>query len=222
VSEPSQAPRRSDARRNRSALLAAAREVFAAQGVDASLEEIARRASLGTGTLYRHFPSRDALLDALFDEHAHEWVAVAEQAASLPDGWAALTDYLESTIELRLANRALHDVFAQYPREAEDQRQRIVALLEDVLERARAEGSLRADFTLADLTVVFWSLGPVIEAGPENAPHAARRQLQFILDGMRPGAATPQTHPPLTEPELAEAAQALRRRRGHSRRQAKA
>ena len=89
ISAPERRSRR-DAERNRELLVAAARESFAEHGVDARLDEIARRAGVGTGTLYRHFPTREALVEAIFAERVGEFLALAEAGLAEPDAWAGL------------------------------------------------------------------------------------------------------------------------------------
>ena len=106
---------RSHARRNHELLVAAAREVFAERGVEASLEEIARRAGVGIGTLYRHFATRDALVEAVFERRIGEFVAIAEAAAAEPDGWHAFVGFLEQTLEIQAGDRMLKDVFLRSP-----------------------------------------------------------------------------------------------------------
>src|SRR6185369_7246934 len=100
-----QTGQRSHARRNHELLVAAAREVFAERGADASLEEIARRAGVGVGTLYRHFATREAV----FERRIGEFVAVAETAAAEPDGWLALVGFLEQMLEIQAGDRLLKD-----------------------------------------------------------------------------------------------------------------
>jgi AcrR family transcriptional regulator len=205
--------RRRHARRNHELLLAAAVEVFAERGVDAPLEEIARRAGVGVGTLYRHFPNREALVEAIFDRRIGELVAVARSAAAEPDGWAALVGFLERTLELQAGDRVLKDVLMRYPPGAgrvASARRELRGLFEQVLERARAQGSLRPDFTLSDLALLVWSFGPLIEATAEAAPNAWRRHLHLLLDGLRADSATPRPEPPLDDEQLHAAMQALR------------
>lgn len=207
---------RRDAQRNHELLVEAARELFAEQGVEASLEEIARRAGLGIGTLYRHFPSREALVEAIFERRIGELVAVTEEAAAEPDAWAALSQLLEQTLELQAGDRVLKDVLMRYPPGASklaDAREELRRLYEHVLERAREQGSLRADFTFSDLALLFWSFAPLIDATAEVAPEAWRRQLHFALDGLRAQGATQQTEPPLTDEELPAAMHALHQQR---------
>src|SRR5690242_13119769 len=95
---------RSDAVRNRSLLIEAGREVFTEHGPEAALEEIARRARVGIGTLYRHFPSRDALVEAIYAEHIGEIVRLAEESAAVEDAWAGLTGFVEHVLELQARN----------------------------------------------------------------------------------------------------------------------
>jgi AcrR family transcriptional regulator len=185
------APRR-DAQRNRERLVASARGVFAECGVDASLEEIARRAGVGIGTLYRHFPTRQALVEALYEERIGELLAIATDARSSPDAWTAFSTFLERTVELHACDQLLKDVLAQYaaggegPAGAKEELRRAV---DELLARAHAEGSLRPDFTVVDLRLLFRSLRPLIEPTPGNAPDAWRRHLGFVLDGLRAEAA---------------------------------
>jgi AcrR family transcriptional regulator len=211
-----QTGQRSHARRNHELLVAAAREVFAERGVEASLEEIARRAGVGVGTLYRHFATRDALVEAVFERRIGEFVAVAERAAEEPDAWRALVGFLEGTIEIQAGDRMLKDVFLRAPpgegrvREA---REAMRKLFEGVLERARGQGLLRSDFAFPDLALVFWSFSPLIDATADVSPDAWRRHLHWLLDGMRAEAATPQAIAPLSDEQFQAAVEALHRRR---------
>lgn len=212
---------RSHARRNHALLVAAAREVFAERGADASLEEIARRAGVGIGTLYRHFATRDALVDAVFERRIGDFVALAELAEAEPDAWLAFVGYLEGTLELQAGDRLLKDVFLRSPPgtgRAERARAELRRAVERVLDRAREGGRLRADFTLADLSLLIWSFASVIDATSVVAPNAWRRHLQWLLDGLSSESATPPLEPPLSDAQLHAAMQALRARRsGHSR-----
>jgi AcrR family transcriptional regulator len=205
---------RSHARRNHELLIAAAREVFAERGVEASLEEIARRAGLGIGTLYRHFATRESLVEAIFERRVVELVAVAEEAVAEPDGWYGFGRFLERTLELQAGDRVLKDVLMRYAPPGEGKvaaaRAELRALLGQMLERAREHGTLRADFTVSDLALLLWSFGPLIDATAEIAPKAWRRHLHWLLDGLRAEAATPPTEPPLTDEQLGAAMDALR------------
>jgi AcrR family transcriptional regulator len=192
-----QAGQRSHARRNHELLVVTAREVFAERGVDASLEEIARRAGLGIGTLYRHFSSRDALIEAVFERRIGDFTAIAEAAAREPDAWRAFTGFLEQMLELQSGDRMLKDVLWRSPPGAER------------VESAHADGGLRSDFGFADLAVMLWSFGPLVDAAAELGSTVWARQLHLLLDGLRATSATPQSEPPLSE----EAMRVLRERR---------
>jgi AcrR family transcriptional regulator len=166
---------RSDARRNRALLVASARELFAREGVDVPVEEITQHAGVGMGTLYRHFPTKDELIDAVLEDAFAEILQLAEHAAAEEDGWTGFTGL----------------------------RARVRPLLRTVIERAQAQGSLRADFAPEDIALVFWSAGRVIETTAKVAPETWRRYLTFLLDGLRASAASPAPAPPLTRTQLA-------------------
>jgi len=207
---------RRHARRNHELLVAAAREVFAERGVDASLEEVARRAGVGIGTLYRHFSTREALVEAIFERRFGELIAVAEAAASEPDGWSALVLLLAGTLELQTADHVLKDALMRNLSGAGKlaaAREELRRLFEQVLERARGQGALRADFVLPDLVLLLWSFTPIFDATVEVAPNAWRRHLHWLLDGLRAERAAPQVEPPLTDPELRGAVESLREHR---------
>jgi AcrR family transcriptional regulator len=210
-----QAGTRSHARRNHESLVVAAREVFAERGVEASLEEIARRAGVGVGTLYRHFATRDALVEAVFERRIGEFVAVAEAAAAEPDAWLAFVGFLEATLAIQAGDRMLKDVFLRFPPgtgPVQHARSEMRRHFETVLERARVDGGLRADFAFTDLALLFWSFSPIMDATAEAAPHAWRRHLHWLLDGLRAPGATPPPDGPLTPEQFELSVQALRRR----------
>jgi AcrR family transcriptional regulator len=197
---------RSDARRNRERLIASARELFADDGVNVSVEEITRRAGLGMGTLYRHFPTKEELIDAVLEDTFAEFVRLAEQATAADDAWAGITSFLEQVLALHAANRGLKDVLASSEhgaRRAEAMRARVRPLLRRVIERAQAQGTLRSDFTPEDVPLVFWTSGRVIETTAAVAPDYWRRYLGLLLDGLRAESATPLPHPPLTPAQVA-------------------
>ncbi len=207
---------RKDAQRNHDLLVAAAREVFTEKGVEARLDEIAHRAGVGTGTLYRHFPSREALVEAIFAERVGDLLALAETALAEPSAWDGLVRFLEAMLELQSGDRVLKEIFLRYPPgegQLADFRARMRELFTELIDRAHAEGTLRPDFTLPDLAVLLWSFAPVIDATAETAPTAWRRHLHWLLDGLRPAAATPQSERPLDDEQLTQAMQRLREHR---------
>ena len=195
---------RSDARRNRVRLVASARELLASEGVDVSVEEITRHAGLGMGTLYRHFATKEELVDAVLEDAFADIVRLAEEGAADEDGWAGFTGFLERALAGHAANRGLKDVIAAgHGRErAEAMRASLRPLLARMIERAQAQGTLRSDFTVEDVPLVFWSGGRVIERTASVAPDHWRRVLGLLLDGLRAEAATPLSASPLTNAQL--------------------
>ncbi len=204
---------RRDAARNRAKLLAAGRDVFAEQGPDASLEEVARRAGVGIGTLYRHFPSREALAEEIFAEHIDEVVAAAQAAATAEDAWAGLVAFLERVLDLQARNLPLRDLFLRHRGgRAAERRRMVLPLLEQLVQRGREQRAVRDDLAVGDLLLTLWSFAPLHEATAGVAPNVWRRHLRILLDGMRPIAATPQEVPPLAGRRLERAIDRLRER----------
>jgi AcrR family transcriptional regulator len=198
-------PLRRDAQANRERILAAARAAFAVDGIDVPVEEIARRAGVGMGTLYRHFPAKEDLIDAVLEDAFAAFIDAAEQALTLEDAWEGFRGFFESAFGLHVANRGLKDIIAtrEHGRErAEAMRARMRPLLRRLVERAQEQGALRADFTAEDMPVVFWTGSRVIEATAAVAPELWRRYLGFLFDGLSAQAATPSPHPPLTRAQL--------------------
>ena len=206
-------PLRSDARRNRERIVAAARELFARDGVEASVEEITREAGVGMGTLYRHFPTKDELIDAVLEEALGEMVAQAESAAGEDDAWAGLTAFLERALQRQAENRGLREVFAtrsaNAPRVAA-KRERILPALRSLIERAQAQGALRADYAAEDLPLLFWAVDCVIEATADVSPDYWRRYAALLLDGLRAEGASPLPGRPLTLAQLERARRSSR------------
>jgi AcrR family transcriptional regulator len=199
---------RSDARRNRERLVASARELFATEGVDVPVEEITHHAGLGMGTLYRHFPTKEELIDAVLEDSFAELIDLAERSSAEADAWVGFTGFLEQAIAQHAANRGLKDMLASSERgreRAEAMRARIRPPLRRLITRAQEQGDLRPDFTAEDLPLVFSTASRVIETTASVAPDHWRRFLGLMLDGLRAGAATPLSQPPLTRAQLARA-----------------
>jgi AcrR family transcriptional regulator len=209
-------PLRKDAQRNRAALMHAAREAFAREGLDAALEGIARRAGLAIGTLYRHFPTRMDLVGAILAEKQRAWIEAAEAAVEMETAWDGLVFFLERVCELQAGDRAFNDVasmrFPHAPR-IETARKRAYELSCRIVERAQAEGSLRADITAEDLAFIVWAHTRVSEATHAIDPDAWRRYLALTLDGFRAAAAHPLPVPPLRPRQVLRAQLGLGRRR---------
>jgi AcrR family transcriptional regulator len=198
-------PLRRDAQANRERILAVARATFAADGIEVPVEEIAGRAGVGMGTLYRHFPAKEDLIDAVLEDAFAAFITAAEQALAEGDAWLGFRGFLERVFTLHVENRGLKDIIATRAHgraRAEAMRARIRPLLHELIERAQEQGALRADFTAEDMPFVFWTGGRVIEATAAIAPEFWRRYVGLLLDGLRAEAATPLPHPPLTRAEL--------------------
>lgn len=210
---------RVDVRRNHARLLEATRKLFAEQGVDVSVREVAREAGLGVATVYRHFPTRDDLVDAVLEDAFDELVAAGERALAAEDAWLGFTGLVEETLALNARNRGLRDVFETQRRgreRAAAMRARIRPVFAELVERAQQEGSLRADFAPQDVTLLCWGTDGVIELAADVAPDLWRRQLGFLIDGLRATAATPLPHRPLTEAQWQSAGRGCA---GHKRRE---
>jgi AcrR family transcriptional regulator len=211
---PVAAATRSDALRNRAKLVAAARELFAESGVDVSVEEITQHAGVGMGTLYRHFPTKDELIDAVLEDAFDEIIRFAREAADNADAWAGLTGFFERLLQLHAQNRGVKDIVAlrgHGSHRAEAMRARLRPLLAQIVERAHEQGTLRSDFTSDDLPLIFWTANRVIELTQDVAASYWRRYLALLLDGLRPAAATPLPAPPLTRTQLTRALERLHR-----------
>ena len=164
---------RRDAQRNRERILAAARALLARDGVDASVEEITREAGVGMGTLYRHFPTKADLVDAVLEDAFAEIVQAAEEAAAVRGrAGRASPSFLERALALHAANRGLKDVLAsseQGRERAEAMRARLRPLLRQVIDRAQAQGTLRAGLRRrGHAASLFWTSGRVIEVDGER------------------------------------------------------
>jgi AcrR family transcriptional regulator len=200
-----QTPRRRDAQENYDRLLAAAQREFAARGVDASLERIARDAGVSIGTLYRHFPSRLDLILAAFDPRLQEFLDGASTALEVDDPWTGFVSYLENLFRVQAGDRGFNDFLSRrFPGSAETERihDRMCRQIEDVLTRAQEAGKVRPDLTLADIVNLIWSNGRMIDATTFTAPDAWRRHLYLMLDGYRAERAHPIPEPPMTDEQL--------------------
>jgi AcrR family transcriptional regulator len=205
-------PRR-DAVRNRERLLQAAREEFAEHGLDVPLEDVARRAGVGIATLYRHFPSRDALVDAIAAERLERFAGLIEDALAEEDAWSGFSTFLARGFETNARDRALADTLARSARDTRSRREakdRVAALLSKLISRAQAQGGLRPDVGLSDVIMLFWAHGRIAEMTSPISRDACRRHLALVLDALAAPGATPLPGAPLTREQLRRAS---RRRR---------
>jgi AcrR family transcriptional regulator len=205
-------PLRRDAQRNRDAIVSAGRLAFAAGGVDASLETVARQAGVAIGTLYRHFPSRLHLVEAVFLEKAHAWVEAAQEALAIADPWDGFAYYLERLCELQADDRGFNDVACMRLAAAcclEDVKHEAVRLARRIVARAQRAGSLRADVTAEDIAFLVWGSTRITQATSAVAPRAWRRHLGLLLDGFRAENAHVLPEPPLRPQQVQAAMLAL-------------
>lgn len=199
---------RRDAQRNREGLLAAARECFAAHGLDAPLEQVAKRAGVAIGTLYRHFPTRTDLIQAIFVEKMQTLLDAAEHAVTMDDTWQAFCFFLETRCELQAGDRGFNDLSSmRLPGLAgiDCAQARVLQLAVEILRRAQQQGTVRPDVTAEDVVFVIWSHGGVVEATQGIAPDAWRRYLHLILDAFRANRAHPLPGPPLSPEQVDQA-----------------
>lgn len=193
---------RSDAARNRVRLLDAASALVATHGGDVDVREIARHAGVGMGTLYRHFPTKQVLLDAAVAHAVDEWAAAA-RAAMTGDAWPDLCGFLADALARQAGHRGLMESYGRGPAAGVDRcRHSVGPLIAELVGAARAAGALRADVTVEDVSLLLIALGRVAVL----APGAWQRPLQVALDGLRAGPATTELSLPPLSPEALDRA----------------
>jgi AcrR family transcriptional regulator len=182
-------PLRRDAERNRQRILAAAAQVFTERGLDATLDEVARAAGVGIGTVYRRFPDKESLVCELFRDRIDALATVAEQACAEPDPWQGVTGYLEHAAAALAGDLGLRQLmmFGTYDR---DQvcyaRDRMSPAVTRLVERAKASGDLRPDFEATDVKMIALMLAAIAEYAATVRPEVWRRYLAMLIDGLRP------------------------------------
>jgi AcrR family transcriptional regulator len=192
VSEVVEKPLRADARRNRAKVLAAARAVFAEQGVDAQMDDVARRADVGVGTVYRHFPTKDALLGALAEELFDKLAAHAREMLELDDPWEAFQRTMWFSAEKTAGDRAFAEILGAsrnaLPTDCPGKTD-LTATVATLMERAIEAGRMRPDAVIDDIPLLMCGIGSAA-AMPHSSPEAWRRHLGIVLDGLRAEAAS--------------------------------
>jgi AcrR family transcriptional regulator len=184
-------PLRADAQRNRDKIVVAAREAFSELGLEAQMEDVARRAGVGVGTVYRHFATKDALVRALVVDHMETMTGFATgflQAAER-DGWGAFTGFLRACAETHVRDRALAQVISTQPAESFVDVAMDTGLMRvtgKLLVAAQEAGVARRDLVATDVGLVMCGLSAVLESFGEAG---GRRYLEMMLAGMRNGGA---------------------------------
>ena len=190
TAETSAKPLRADARRNRDKVLRAAREAFAAHGSDAQMDDVARRAEVGVGTVYRHFPTKEALLVALAEE---TFGRIAERSRALldrDDAWGAFVDLMWDAGESLAGDRAFTEAMSlRLSPEPPQGQVELAAIAGELIRRAQAAGELRADALLDDIPMLMCGIGNATRR-PHACADAWRRHLAIVIDGLRASAAT--------------------------------
>ena len=188
---------RADAARNRGLLLAAAEDEFAERGVSATVADIARRAGVAKGTVFRHFATKEDLIAALVSEHIAALVESARRLAAATDPGAALLEFLTVAAD----QRQQHDLTFLQSASADDPRVTTVrdelhAYLGTLVDRARDAGAIRSDITETDVFLLMCAPVHVVENLSGAAPLLWQRYLAIIFDGLRPDGAHPLPQPP--------------------------
>ena len=176
-------PMRADARRNYERLVAAARELFAEQGASAALEAVAERAGVGIGTLYRHFPTRQALLEAVYADEVEAIARAAHELADAPP-WDALTEWLGQYVGFAATKRALMDAMLEAAPDSDvlvTCRTILSQAGGELIERAQQAGVLRADVEFIDVARMVGQIG----VAPNTDLKDKQRMLQIVLDGLQ-------------------------------------
>jgi AcrR family transcriptional regulator len=190
-------PLRRDAAENRDRLLAAASDIFDLQGLEASVAEIARAAGVGMGTLYRRFPTKDALIDALVHDVLDATIRMATDAAAASDGTG-----LERFLEASCAFQAQHPgCLPRLWNTDHDMVRTARRLISALLTDAKTHGRVRDEITSTDITMIMFSVRGILAATRPHAPDAWQRHLDLLIAGMRP-ASKNLAHPPLSQNRL--------------------
>ena len=199
---------RRDAARNRAKILAAARTVFDESGVDVCVETIAQRAGVGVGTLYRRFPTKELLIDAVVDEVLRGVLSAADAALANESPANGFAEFIRAVGRLQFEHVGC--LTRLWNSSSDALRDEIETASRTLLSRAQAEGAVRPDLVYEDVIVLFWSLRGVIEATATVSPDAWLRHLDLLLTSLAPNDRRLE-HPPLTPVQIqrARAAAAL-------------
>lgn len=200
-------PLRRDAERNRQRILEAAMEVFNERGLEVTLDDVARHAGVGVGTVYRRFPSKEDLIEALFVARIESVATLAEEAGQAADPWSGLVSFMTTMTETLAGDVGLRQMlmFATYGRDgASYARQRNLPLVARLVGRAQKSGQLRLDLQPTDIPFIVFMLSDSTQFAREASPEIWRRYLNLVLDGLRPERAgvTPLPVPALLPEEM--------------------
>lgn len=182
-------PQRADARRNREKVVAAAAAAFAQSGLEAQVEDIARRAGVGVGTVYRHFPTKETLVEALAAEHFEDLAQIAEAALEEQgDPWEVFAAAIWRSANAAAADVAWCEIIggqASATQAASPGRARLAAAMTTLIARAQAGGAMREDATVNDIRTIMCGFGHVAAAQRAGSALSWERYLEIALDGLR-------------------------------------
>jgi AcrR family transcriptional regulator len=178
---------RADARRNREAVLAAAKTLFADQGLDAQIPDVAKAAKVGVGTVYRHFPTKDDLIAALAAEHFERLAQKARGCLEMSDAWEAISDFIRFSTQIQADDRGLCEVTGSRPdlMSTAALATGLPELCERLVKRAQRSGQLRRDLAWEDIPMIACGLGRSTYATTGPAAGRWPRLVEIILDGLR-------------------------------------
>jgi AcrR family transcriptional regulator len=190
VSSTEPKPQRADAVRNRERIVNAARELFEECGQATQMDDVARRAQVGVGTVYRHFPTKSALQGELMATKFRHHAEVARRWTSEPDGWTAFEGFLRETFaamatDASLRQRVTWSEDADALALAEPERQALSVVVGEIIERAQTQGRMTPDFTVADMPALMCAAGSVITAQQASPIVLADRFLELLIDALR-------------------------------------
>jgi AcrR family transcriptional regulator len=201
---------RRDAALNRDRIIEAAREVFSEQGLQAPIEDVARRAGVGIATLYRRFPTRPELITCAFAAKMQDYADATEEALAYEDPWQGFCWYLERLCEMQAGDHGFTDVLTMtFPTAAgfEELRDRTFLRFRELTKRAKKAGRLRKDFSTEDFPLILMANAGVVAASRAAAPDAWRRVVHLILQGLE----TPARGPLPAAPTADQMRQAMER-----------
>jgi AcrR family transcriptional regulator len=184
---PGAKPQRADARRNREAVLAAAKTLFADQGLEAQIPDVAKAAKLGVGTVYRHFPTKDDLIAALAAEHFERLAQKARECLETADAWEGISDFIRFSTQIQADDRGLCEVTGSRPdlMDTAARATELPDLCDRLVKRAQRSGTLRRDLAWQDIPMIACALGRSTYATVGPAMGRWPRLVEIVLDGLR-------------------------------------
>jgi AcrR family transcriptional regulator len=184
---PAARAQRADARRNREAVLAAAKKLFADQGLDAQIPDVAKAAKLGVGTVYRHFPTKDDLIAALAAQHFERLAQKARECLEMADAWEGISDFIRFSTQIQADDRGLCEVTGSRPdlMDTAALATGLAELSDRLVKRAQRSGKLRRDLAWEDIPMIACALGRSTYTTIGPATGRWPRLVEIILDGLR-------------------------------------